>query len=221
MGIGPGAAAYACVTLWDQLSPVLYASCLHSTWNHSPSTNLKYDHIIFLFTSTFFNNFPSPSRDPNDISTQSVFFQVFSMHCAPLQWVCPPAMDMPSTTATLALLLSFEEPESWLWSFMCVSARPGIFLTPQHFDSWGYLIPKQGKVERSKVTQSCPTLYDPMNCSPPGSSVHGIFQARVLDWDVISFSRGSSRPRDQTWVFCIAGRRSTIWATREAGEVLV
>ena len=48
----------------------------------------------------------------------------------------------------------------------------------------------------SQVTQSCPTLCDPMDCSLPGSSVHGIFQAIVLEWIAISFSRGSSQPRD-------------------------
>ena len=48
----------------------------------------------------------------------------------------------------------------------------------------------------SEVAQSCPTLCDPMECSLPGSSVHGILQARVLEWVAISFSRGSSRPRD-------------------------
>ena len=52
----------------------------------------------------------------------------------------------------------------------------------------------------------CPTLCDPMDCSPPGSSVHGILQARILEWVAISFSRGSSQPRDRTWVSCIAGR---------------
>ena len=41
---------------------------------------------------------------------------------------------------------------------------------------------------KSEVTQLCPTLYDPMDCSPPGSSVHGIFQARVLEWGAIAFS---------------------------------
>ena len=45
------------------------------------------------------------------------------------------------------------------------------------------------------VTQSCPTLCHPMDCSPPGSSVHGIFQARILEWVDIPFSRGSSQPR--------------------------
>ena len=68
----------------------------------------------------------------------------------------------------------------------------------------------------SEVAQSCLTLCDPMDCSLPGSSVHGIFQARVLEWVAIAFSRGSSWPRDQTQVSCIAGRYFTLWATREA-----
>ena len=50
------------------------------------------------------------------------------------------------------------------------------------------------------VTQSCLTLCDPMDCSPPGSSVHGISQARILEWVTFPFSRGSSQPRDWTWV---------------------
>ena len=68
----------------------------------------------------------------------------------------------------------------------------------------------------SAFAQSCPTLCDPMDCSLSGSSVHGIFQVRVLEWIAISFSRGYSQPRDWTQVFCIAGRRFTVWATREA-----
>ena len=51
-----------------------------------------------------------------------------------------------------------------------------------------------------KVTQLCLTLCDPTDCSPPGSSVHGILQARILQWVAIPFSRGSSQPRDQTQV---------------------
>ena len=53
-------------------------------------------------------------------------------------------------------------------------------------------------------------------CSPPGSSVHGIFQARILEWVAISFSRGSSQPKNQTCISCIAGRFFTNWVTREA-----
>ena len=57
-----------------------------------------------------------------------------------------------------------------------------------------------------------------MDCSLPGFSVHGIFQARVLEWGAIPFSRGSSRPRDQTRVSHIAGKRFALWATTEYTE---
>ena len=66
------------------------------------------------------------------------------------------------------------------------------------------------------VAQLCPTLCNPMDCSPPGSSVPEIFQARILEWVAISFSRGSSQPRDRTQASCTAGRFFTNWATREA-----
>ena len=56
----------------------------------------------------------------------------------------------------------------------------------------------------SEVAQSCPTLCDLMDCSLPGSSVHGIFQARILDWVAISFSVGSSWPRDWTRISCVS-----------------
>ena len=67
----------------------------------------------------------------------------------------------------------------------------------------------------SEVAQLCPTLCDPIDCSLPGSSVHGIFQAIVLEWVAIFFSRGSSQPRARTWVSRIVDRRFTVWATRE------
>ena len=71
----------------------------------------------------------------------------------------------------------------------------------------------------SEVAQSCPALCNPGDCSIPGSSVHGIFKARVLEWVAISFSRGSSWPMDQTQVSCIAGRRFSIWATSETPKL--
>ena len=58
-------------------------------------------------------------------------------------------------------------------------------------------------VSTCSVIQSCPRLCNPMNYSPPGSSVHGILQARILEWFAISSSRGSLRLRDQTCVSCI------------------
>ena len=68
----------------------------------------------------------------------------------------------------------------------------------------------------SEVAQLCLTLCNPVDCSPPGFSVHGVFQARILEWVAISFSRASSPPRDRTQVSCIGGRCFTLWATREA-----
>ena len=66
------------------------------------------------------------------------------------------------------------------------------------------------------VTQLCLTFWDPMNCSQPGSSVHGILQGRILEWASMPSSWGSSWPKDQTRVSSIAGGFFTIWATREA-----
>ena len=65
------------------------------------------------------------------------------------------------------------------------------------------------------VIQSCPTLGNPMDCNPPGSSVYGILQARIREWVAIPFSRGSFQPRDQTQVSSVADRFFTVWATRE------
>ena len=81
---------------------------------------------------------------------------------------------------------------------------------------------KEGKPldhsNESEVAQLCLTLCDPVDCSPPGSSIHGILQARILERVAISFSRGSSRPRDWTQVSSIAGRWFNLWATREAPD---
>ena len=62
-------------------------------------------------------------------------------------------------------------------------------------------------------------LCDPMDCSAPGSSVHGIFQGRILEWVAVSFSRASSSPRDWTWVSCVEGRFFNNWATREVTKL--
>ena len=74
-----------------------------------------------------------------------------------------------------------------------------------------YVLPKRAP---------CPTLCDPMDYSPPGSSVLGTLQARILERIAISFSRGSFQPRDWIQVSSIAGRFHTIWATREASNTL-
>ena len=69
-------------------------------------------------------------------------------------------------------------------------------------------------------TQVCLTLCDPRDCGQPGSSVHEISQTRILEWVAFPFSRGSSWPKDWTWVSSIVGRFFTIWATRESSQEL-
>ena len=100
-------------------------------------------------------------------------------------------LDYSRTPSLLPILLCFL-----LYIFSC---RSSSLIFP--INSCGVLL--------FLVPQSCPTLCNLMNCSPPGSSVHGIFQVRILEWVAISFSRGSSQARDQTsisCVSCIAGR---------------
>ena len=105
---------------------------------------------------------------------------------------------------------------------------PRIGQSPSYFnkESWlpgrsPFFIPKiwvEGVLKWSEVKSlSCVRLFvTPWTVSLPGSSVHGILQARLLEWVAISFSRGSSRPRDRTQVSCVAGRHFNLWATREA-----
>ena len=85
------------------------------------------------------------------------------------------------------------------------------------------IVPTSGVVRKVKRMSSFNILLSqlqlfvtPVDCSPRGSSVHGILQARKLEWVAISSFRGSSQPRDQTWVSRIAGGFFTISATREA-----
>ena len=105
-----------------------------------------------------------------------------------------------------------EHQEGWApknWCFWTVVLEKTL---ESSLDSKGIqLVHPKGRV--SEVAQLYLTLCDPVDCSLPGSSVHGIFQARVLGWVAISFSRGSSWPRARTRVSNIAGR---FWATREA-----
>ena len=81
----------------------------------------------------------------------------------------------------------------------------------------------QGDISKSSPTRACvlvtrlsPTLCNPKDCSQPGSSVHGILQAGILEWVAIPFLRGSSRPKNQIQVSHIVGSFFTTWATRKA-----
>ena len=98
------------------------------------------------------------------------------------------------------------------WAF-----QPGFIYFTRNNRSLGNFWWTVYQSERKKeVAQSYPTLWDSMDCSLPGSYLHGILQAGILEWIASSFSRGSSQPRDRTQVSCNAGRRFNLWATREA-----
>ena len=102
---------------------------------------------------------------------------------------------------------AFSKSSLNIWKFTVhVLLKPGL----ENFEHYLTSVWKK----ESEVAQSCPTLCDPMDCSLPGSSLHGILQARVLEWVAISFSSGSSQPRDWTRVSRIPGRRFNLWATR-------
>ena len=90
-------------------------------------------------------------------------------------------------------------------------------LWPSYLTSAGFSM----LIMHAKSLQLCPTLCNPMGCSPPDSSVCGISQARILEWIVMSSSRGSSQPREQThvsYVFSIDRRVLYHWATRESNS---
>ena len=93
-------------------------------------------------------------------------------------------------------------------------SRPGTLAPPGPACS---LIPSNEKV---LVTQLCPTLCDPMNCSPPSSSVHGISQARILEWVAIPFSRRSSQPRDPSCVSCVSYIAGDSSPSKPPGETI-
>ena len=105
-------------------------------------------------------------------------------------------------TPATSPLISVHFQTSWTWNKDTVLLYSVQFYTVH--------------IGEGEVTQSCPTLWNPVDCSLSGSSVHGVFQARVLEWIAISFSRGSSRPRNRTRISRIAGRCFTVWATGEA-----
>ena len=113
-------------------------------------------------------------------------------------------------------LMAFTRIKGTIWYTSLFQCQWGKYLLIYH-SFIGQSVKNLPAMQKwSEVAQPCPTLCDPMDCSLPGSSVHEIFQARVLEWGAISFSRGSSRPRDRTWVSCIVGGCFTVWATREA-----
>ena len=139
-------------------------------------------------------NLPDPGIEPGSPALQDRFFTIW---------------------ATKVLYLTLTELgrsailDTWFFFTRNIS-RPIYF--PISSLSFYYLI----KWSEVKVTQSRPTLCNPMDCGLPGFSVHGILQARILEWIAIPFSMGSSQLRDQTQLSHTAGVFLTTWATRES-----
>ena len=102
---------------------------------------------------------------------------------------------------------------------MSISSQKPIWLWPRQVPDIPATVTYPGLTYECVHAQSCPALQDLMDCSLPSSSVHGILQARILEWIAILFCRGSSLSRDWTWVSCIVGIFFTIWATREAWQM--
>ena len=125
--------------------------------------------------------------------------QLFQVHCA----LSPPSSLPPMTFNNV-----YHPPREERLHIPVLNNRLHLLITSNF-------------IGEGEVAQSCQALCDPMDCSLPHSSIHEIFQARTLEWVIISFSRGSFRPRDQTLVSHIVGRHFTIWATREAFQNLI
>ena len=128
----------------------------------------------------------------------------------------------------LSLCLFNLYAEYIMWNARLEEAQARIKIFRRNINNFRYAdnitLMAECEVKWSEVAQSCPTLCDPVDCTPPGSSVHGILQARILqarilEWVAISFSRGSSWTRDRTQVSRIRGRYFNLWATREATSV--
>ena len=130
----------------------------------------------------------------------------------------PSWFSSPALVPTYSCVLTSES----LWVALCAWHHEIVRMPAQCCGCYFRVFPKpfvnisvkvKESVSRSVVSNS---LLPNGLCSPPGSSVYGILRARILEWVAIPFSRGSSRPRDQTWVSCISVRFFTIWAPRES-----
>ena len=119
----------------------------------------------------------------------------------------------PSSYSLTVIIFPRHPPTPWpLATSWCVCQFTWHHVWNVFHSPLGFI---QGLVFIKISFQSCLTLCDPMDCSLPGSSIRGIFQARILEWVAISLSRGTSQSRHWTLVSRIVGRRFAVWATRE------
>ena len=116
-------------------------------------------------------------------------------------------------------------PWKWTQAFQIPFLRASVVLREQVSGMQASHLPKDGKLKegvgKENVSFSVMSDCNPMDCNPPGSSVHGILQARILKWAAISFSRGSSQPRDWTSRSSIGRQILYCWTTRETPELVI
>ena len=132
----------------------------------------------------------------------------------------PPGTHHPAPAITNAppVLFSFTHPLTLAQYHFKANLKPRIISFIKVSD---YISKRYKFVQCRLITKSCPTLCDHLICSPPGFSVHGISQARILEWVVISSSRGSSQLRDRTCISCTAGRFFTTEPPGKPGFVSI
>ena len=157
----------------------------------------------------------------NYLNSLSSIFNVFSFNLL----LTKLSILLPYNPAIILLAIYPKELKTYVsakmckWMFIVISfliAKTWMQQRCPSVDKETVVYLDNGMLQSVKTTQSCPTICDPMDCSPPGSSVHGILQASRLEWVAVPFSRGSSWPRDRTQISSITGRFFTIWATSEA-----
>ena len=171
-----------------------------SVWSpsDSPSAHILREHWRTSKTKRAFKAGESASKPPFPLVQAHGSFPLVSTHSLPS---LPPSLP-PSPPRSLHL----SPPPSWqprgcfIVTFAFISFSPKaipleVYPTPNH---------QLPNCCCCLVAKSRPTLCGPMDCNPPGSSVHGICQARILEWVAISFSRGSSQPKDRTHISCVS-----------------
>ena len=161
-------------------------------WHFCNSFILEFHEPVYLY------NFPCKNNSSVTVKWIHIKNYMTELVCHELCWVLMKDADL-SRVGTMQTQ-SVGPP---FWFCHLVNSKP--------FGSQsGYVL--------CLVAQSCLTLCNPMDCSMPGSSIHGILQARTLEWVAMLSSRGSSQSRDRTQASCSAGRYFTIWAAREVQE---
>ena len=184
-------------------------------------------HMLLLFSHSFMSNSLKPLDCNEPVSSILHCLPEFAQNSCPLnQWCYVIHILLKVKVKSHSCVRLFETP----WT-VAHQAPPSMKFSRQEYWS-GLPFPSLGTYSYVAHTlkfslslyvcilsHSCLTLYDPLDCSPPGSSVHGIFQARILKWVSISYSRGSSWPRNQAHISCVSCIGSKIlyhWATWEA-----